>query len=169
MGIFIPPNPYLSSLIMFAWLFPGYMAKKMAQKQREMQMSIEIARARDALQWYSGLYSAFVGTGTLAFLVGRPFPSFAAVPLVLGGFSLANMYDAAYGSKMARVVKEAENIMVEERSRFVPPKQAPFFGLYTRKEKKAYPYGEVKAVGAYWPDIVLPKDFEALQTSIFKA
>lgn len=68
------------------------------------------------------LCSLFAGL-SVAKLAGRPVPSVAVVPVVVGGFLLGNMADMAYGNKLARVTKEAEHILENERVRFVPVKQ----------------------------------------------
>jgi DhnA family fructose-bisphosphate aldolase class Ia len=71
------------------------------------------------------------------------------IPVVMGAFGLSNLYDMAYGTKLTRVVKEAEHIMANERHRFVPPKQAPFNRFYTKAEKAAV--ADIKAVGEHIP------------------
>eukprot|EP00471_Norrisiella_sphaerica_P006128 CAMPEP_0184489918 /NCGR_PEP_ID=MMETSP0113_2-20130426/16658_1 /TAXON_ID=91329 /ORGANISM="Norrisiella sphaerica, Strain BC52" /LENGTH=163 /DNA_ID=CAMNT_0026873577 /DNA_START=52 /DNA_END=543 /DNA_ORIENTATION=+ len=123
-----------------------------AKLQREIQMSINIARARDSLQWYGGLYSAFLSGVGVAKITGKPVPPVAAIPVVVGGFMLANMTDMAYGTKLQRVVKEAEYLMEHERGRFPPPKQAMFAGKYTEEEKAVY--SDVGAVSTYWPGFI---------------
>mmetsp|Transcript_26207 Transcript_26207/g.53265 ORF Transcript_26207/g.53265 Transcript_26207/m.53265 type:complete len:137 (-) Transcript_26207:258-668(-) len=119
---------------------------------REVEMSVNISRARDSLMWFGGLYTVFLtglGVGAIA---RKPIPPAVGVPVILGGFGLANMADMAYGTKLARVVKEAEHIMENERGRFVPPKQAFFNHLYTDEERTVY--GSVGAVGTYWPSFL---------------
>eukprot|EP00470_Lotharella_oceanica_P002142 CAMPEP_0170170126 /NCGR_PEP_ID=MMETSP0040_2-20121228/3081_1 /TAXON_ID=641309 /ORGANISM="Lotharella oceanica, Strain CCMP622" /LENGTH=165 /DNA_ID=CAMNT_0010409303 /DNA_START=20 /DNA_END=517 /DNA_ORIENTATION=- len=120
-----------------------------AMLQREIQMSINIARARDSLQWYGGLYATFITGVSLAKISGKPVPAIAAVPAVIGGFMLTNMYDMAYGTKLQRIVKEAEYMIENERGRFPPPKQAMFAKKYTEEEKNVY--ANVGAVSTYWP------------------
>ncbi|GMI09156.1 hypothetical protein TrLO_g12369 [Triparma laevis f. longispina] len=44
------------------------------------------------------------------------------------------MYDFAYGTKLQRIVAEAEYIMERENQRFVPPKQAPFYKNYSSEQ-----------------------------------
>ena len=94
--------------------------------QREVQMAVGMAQARDSLQWFGGLYTFFLTALSTAKLAKKPVPALAALPVVVGAFGLVNMWDVAYGSKMSRVVKEAEFILDNERERFVPPTQAPF-------------------------------------------
>ena len=91
--------------------------------QRELNMALNIARARDSLQIFGSLYVTGVSGIGFAKLAGKPVPGFAAVPCVIGGVLLGNMFDMAYGNKLQRVCKEAEYILDNERPRFVPFKQ----------------------------------------------
>eukprot|EP00293_Proteomonas_sulcata_P019220 CAMPEP_0184314160 /NCGR_PEP_ID=MMETSP1049-20130417/71759_1 /TAXON_ID=77928 /ORGANISM="Proteomonas sulcata, Strain CCMP704" /LENGTH=117 /DNA_ID=CAMNT_0026631937 /DNA_START=39 /DNA_END=392 /DNA_ORIENTATION=+ len=102
--------------------------------------------------WFGSLYGTFLTGVTGAALRGKKLPEIVAVPLVLGGFGLINLADMAYGTKLTRVVKEAEHIMEHERYRFIPPKQAPFHKVYTEAERK--PHASVGAVGTYWPSFL---------------
>uniref|UniRef100_A0A7S1UDC7 Plasminogen receptor (KT) n=1 Tax=Phaeomonas parva TaxID=124430 RepID=A0A7S1UDC7_9STRA len=123
--------------------------------QREIQMAVNVAKARDTLQWFGGLYSAFAGAVTLRALTGGRLPGIVGVPLVMGGFGLANLADMVYGTKLVRVRKEAERILDDpyQRARlFVPPKQAPFYEFYGPE----LPLDEelnsgIGPVGFYWP------------------
>eukprot|EP00038_Savillea_parva_P020437 m.31365 g.31365 ORF g.31365 m.31365 type:complete len:157 (-) comp4794_c0_seq1:63-533(-) len=115
--------------------------------QREIQMAINVAKARDALQWYGGLYAAGMTGASFAAMAGK-LPKVAAVPAVVGGFMLANMADMAYGTKLMRVQREAENILAEERAFFVPPNQAPFSYLYSNEQDLV---SGVSPVSALWP------------------
>ena len=56
-------------------------------------MAVNIAKARDQLQWYGGLYTLVVSGIAAAKVSGKPVPVFAAVPVVVGGFMLCNMAD----------------------------------------------------------------------------
>merc|ERR1712216_923377 len=110
--------------------------------------------ARDSLQWYGTLYGCIVSAVTLKAVVGGPksVPPIAAAPIVMGGFMLTNMYDVAYGNKMVRVRKEAENIIEHERHLFVPPQQAPFHSQYPEPELLLK--GDVQAVSSIWPSFL---------------
>eukprot|EP00958_Prasinococcus_capsulatus_P029356 scaffold7392_cov388-Prasinococcus_capsulatus_cf.AAC.6 len=131
--------------------------ERKAMMQREVQVALNVARARDTLQWWGTLYGAFITTVSLAKLTGwlcslavvagRNVSGFLAIPAIMGGFSLANIADLAYGSKLNRVVKETEHILENERSRLVPPHQAPFHRFYTDEEKAAWPHGSAQATG----------------------
>ena len=85
--------------------------------QREVQMSVNIAKARDAIQIFGSAYLTLVSGISIAKLAGKHVPPIAGVPVVIGGLALGNMADLAYGNKLARVSKEAEYIMEYERSR----------------------------------------------------
>lgn len=127
---------------------------KQAMLQREVQMAINIAKARDSLMWYGSLYSCYVVAISAAIITKKPLPAVAPMPGIMGGFGLLNLYDVAYGGKLIRVVKEAEHIMENERSRLVPMKQAPFYGLYSPVERSHSPYSTSSAVGTHWPSFL---------------
>lgn len=97
-------------------------AKRM-MLQREIQMSINIARARDTLQVFGSAWLTLVTGVTAATIAKRPVPHLVYVPIVVGGLALGNMADMAYGNKLQRVTKEAEYILTHEKYRFVPPVQ----------------------------------------------
>ena len=69
--------------------------------------------------------------------------------MLVGGFQLANIYDAAYGTKFVRVRKEAENIMLYEKPMLVPPMQAPFIRFYDWDTIDTH--RDVGPVSSYWP------------------
>ena len=76
-------------------------ARKMMQ-QRELNMSLNIAKARDALQIFGSIYLTGVSGITVAKLAGKPVPHVAMVPVLVGGIVLGNMADMAYGNKLQR-------------------------------------------------------------------
>lgn len=121
--------------------------------QREIQMSVNIAQARDTLMWFGGLYSFYLISLSLAILTRRNIPKVVGIPGILGGFGLLNMYDLAYGSKLTRVVKEAEYIMDNERWRLIPPENSPFHKMYEDEINSDHPFVESQAVSTYWPNI----------------
>lgn len=57
------------------------------------------------------------------------------IPIIVFGALTANLYDSAYGTKQARITKEAEYILEHERHRFVPVVQAPQYYHYTKEER----------------------------------
>eukprot|EP01134_Creolimax_fragrantissima_P007287 CFRG7287T1 len=119
--------------------------------QREIQMSINIAQARDSLMWYGSLYAGFVASVAVGVMARQPVPKFAAIPIVVGGFALGNIYDIAYGNKLQRVVAEAEYMLHEERHRFVPMEQAIFYNKYTDEEKNKVSAWSGRGVSTFWP------------------
>jgi Uncharacterised conserved protein (DUF2368) len=97
-------------------------AKRM-MKQREINMALNIAKARDMLQIFGSLYVVnVIGLG-IAKIAGKPVPNLVVLPVLGSGVLLGNLFDMAYGNKMGRVCKEAEYILEHERPRFVPFKQ----------------------------------------------
>jgi hypothetical protein len=124
--------------------------------QREVQMAVNIARARDTIWIYGSAWATFVGGLATAKLIGKPVPAVAGVPVVIGAIVLGNMVDMAYGNKLARVNKEAEYILDYERGRFVPFSQAPFFQFYDDDEKAAL-YEPATAVGDLFPNSALAR------------
>jgi len=126
--------------------------------QREMQMAVNIAKARDTLHIFGSAYSLFF-TGIIgAKVMGKTVPVTAGIPIVMGGLFLGNMADLAYGNKFARINKEAEYILKYERARFVPFSQAPFFKFYTIEEKAAF-FDQGTAVGDLYPSSFYARDF----------
>jgi len=123
---------------------------KAAKTQRDLQLAIGLAQARDNLMWYGGLYTSLLSCVTVQAVKGgvASVPKVLAVPVAVGGFTLLNLYDFAYGTKLQRVTLEAELILETERGRLVPPKQAPFANLYTSGEVAM---NSSEAVGVHWP------------------
>ena len=117
-----------------------------AMLQREVQMAVNIAKARDNLYIFGSVWLTFVSGITVAAIMRRPIPHVASVPVVLGAIVLGNVADMAYGNKFARVNKEAEFILNHERARFVPFPQAPFAKFYTAEERSVL-YDPATAVG----------------------
>jgi predicted XRE-type DNA-binding protein len=125
-----------------------------AMIQREIQMSVSIAQARDSLMWFGSLYSLLITGLSTAFLLKKPVSKLVGIPVTLGGFGLLNMYDFAYGSKITRVAKEAEHILNNERYRLIPPSNAPFSDLYEQERSANHPFKSSNAVGKYWPSFL---------------
>lgn len=97
-------------------------ARRMMQ-QREMQMAIRIAQARDTIGYFGSAWLTLVGSVGTARILGHRPPPVLGVPIVVGALVLGNLVDLAYGNKMMRVVKEAEHILEHERGRLVPFRQ----------------------------------------------
>ena len=126
--------------------------------QREVQMAVNIAKARDNLQIFGTAWFALVGGATTAKAMGRQVPPIIAAPIVVGALVLGNIADMAYGNKLQRVNKEAEYILDFERGRFVPFKQAPFAKFYTEEEKASY-FDPATAVGNLFPSSMVARSF----------
>lgn len=101
---------------------------------------------------YGTLYATLTTVTTLAKVAGKSVPPVVLAPALMGGTMLANMYDFAYGSKLQRVVAEAEYIMDHEKHRMVPPKQALFHKFY--EESELDKIKNVGAVGTYVPSFL---------------
>mmetsp|Transcript_25141 Transcript_25141/g.54881 ORF Transcript_25141/g.54881 Transcript_25141/m.54881 type:complete len:189 (+) Transcript_25141:114-680(+) len=129
--------------------------------QREVQMSVSIAKARDTIQIFGSAWGTLVAGAVGAKAAGRHVPPILGVPIVAGGLVLGNMADLAYGNKLVRVAKEAEHILENERARLVPLKQAPVARFYTDAEKAAL-YDTSTAAGLLWPSSMFSRSFAPL-------
>eukprot|EP00186_Timspurckia_oligopyrenoides_P002956 CAMPEP_0182450234 /NCGR_PEP_ID=MMETSP1172-20130603/39893_1 /TAXON_ID=708627 /ORGANISM="Timspurckia oligopyrenoides, Strain CCMP3278" /LENGTH=254 /DNA_ID=CAMNT_0024647771 /DNA_START=365 /DNA_END=1129 /DNA_ORIENTATION=- len=118
--------------------------------QREVQMAVNIAMARDTIYIFGSLWLTLVSGLTIAKLMKKPVPIFAGIPVVMGAITLGNLADMAYGTKMARVMKEAAHLMDNEKPRFVPMPQAPFARFYTAEDRSMF-YDTATAVGDLAP------------------
>ena len=127
--------------------------------QREIQMAVQVAKARDTIQIFGTAWATLVTGAGLAQVAGHRPPPVVAVPIVIGALVLGNMADMAYGNKLTRVTKEAEYLMAQDRGRFVPMNQAPFFKFYTETEKADY-YDNATAVGGLFPNRYLARPHE---------
>ena len=125
-------------------------AKRM-MVQREIQLALTIARTRDTLFVFGSAWGVFATGLVTAKALGKTVPPAAGLPLVVGGLLLGNFYDLAYGNKLLRVAKEAEQILDHERGRLVPFKQAPFAKFYTDAEKGAL-WNDSTAAGDLFPN-----------------
>mmetsp|Transcript_17161 Transcript_17161/g.27765 ORF Transcript_17161/g.27765 Transcript_17161/m.27765 type:complete len:171 (-) Transcript_17161:42-554(-) len=122
--------------------------------QREMQMAVNMARMRDMVQYFSGLWAGCVTVGLVAAARGH-FPKPLAVPILILPLGIAYQADMAYYTKIRRVSKEAEYIIANERWRFIPPEQAPFYKFYEKEVAElAAAEADSGRVGLYWPTIV---------------
>ena len=124
-----------------------------AMVQREVQMAINIAKARDNIFIFGSAWATLVtGVGVVK-MVGKKTHPVVGVPIVVGGLLLGNLWDMAYGNKLMRVTREAEYLLENERGRFVPMKQAPFHKFYSDDDKRVY-YDCSSAVGDIFPNSV---------------
>lgn len=123
---------------------------KRAMMQREIEMALNVAKARDSLQIFGSAWLTLVGGVGAATMAGRKVPGVLGIPVSVGAIVLGNMADLAYGNKLQRVCREAEYILDHEKERFVPFPQAPFAKFYTA-EQKAVMYEKATPVGDLWP------------------
>lgn len=89
--------------------------------QREMMMATQVAKMRDDFRWVCAFHGTMGSLLTLgAIKLHKPQ---MLVPLIPMGFSASYLYDAAYGTKMERIVAGSEAILADpqERARFMPP------------------------------------------------
>jgi len=103
----------------------------MQNEMRERMMSMQIARAREILNYYMSFYSLVVLGGLIGtWKTKKPAPLLPAVPL---GFILAFQVDSAYGNLLFRVRDEAEQIMAHEKERLLLPNDMPSFSSIEAK------------------------------------
>uniref|UniRef100_A0A7S0AHY8 Uncharacterized protein n=1 Tax=Minutocellus polymorphus TaxID=265543 RepID=A0A7S0AHY8_9STRA len=126
--------------------------------QREVQMAVSIAKARDVIQIFGSAWAVLVGGLAGAKIAGRKVPTLAAVPVVVGGLVLGNIADMAYGNKLARVSKEAEYILDNERARLIPLKQAPVARFYSAEEKSKM-FDAATSAGLLFPSSLFSRSF----------
>ena len=124
--------------------------------QREIQMAVNVARARDTLWIFGSAWATLVTGATTAKLLGKPVPPVLVVPVVIGGLALGNMADMAYGNKLNRIVKEAEYIMDNEKGRFVPCAQAPFAKFYLEQDREGW-HDQSTPVGELFPNNLIAR------------
>lgn len=120
-------------------------ARRMMQ-QREFQLAVRIAQARDTIWYFGSAWSLLVSGVTVAHIAGRKPPAVAGVPIVIGALVLGNLADMAYGTKMMRVVKEAEHILEHERGRLVPFQQVCALGRVKLVVSHQLPLGTISQV-----------------------
>jgi hypothetical protein len=95
--------------------------RAMALKQRETQMALELARAKDRFHFFCGLYSTVFCAGlTAAFHLRNPAPLIG--PLIPLTWAFAFQYDLVYGNKLERIMAETNRLLIEEPERFAVPK-----------------------------------------------
>lgn len=63
--------------------------------QREVQMAVNIAKARDTLSIFGSAWGALVTGVVTAQIMGKPVPGIVGVPVVVGALILGNMADMA--------------------------------------------------------------------------
>jgi hypothetical protein len=123
---------------------------KQSDAMRSTQVAMQIAMARDQVQWGCGLFSILVAGAASETVKNKALPPVYIPPLVLGGFILSYLGDMAYGNKLTRVRQEAEHILAEERTRLVPPSSMPARKLWTKEADEVFASG-IPRVGKLWP------------------
>ena len=102
---------------------------EMAMKQRQDQMSMQMAVGKERFFYYS----IFVGLVWLALpmvAIKEKKPQLLA-PVVVTGFGWCYQYDMFYGNLFRRAQKEAERLIKEEPERFFLP---PGTGIVEQKQ-----------------------------------
>eukprot|EP01059_Diplonema_ambulator_P028669 TRINITY_DN47553_c0_g1_i1.p2 TRINITY_DN47553_c0_g1~~TRINITY_DN47553_c0_g1_i1.p2 ORF type:complete len:160 (+),score=56.25 TRINITY_DN47553_c0_g1_i1:59-481(+) len=117
--------------------------QKVAMRQREMMMAMQIAQARDFFKYYMAFTGSMALLGTIAVAKGRSRAAFA--PLFPLGFGAVYQYDFAYGNKLQRVRAEAgvildENWRLGDENPFLLPENnllmdRATYDKYTAREK----------------------------------
>lgn len=103
----------------------------MQNEMRERMMSVQIARAREILNYYMPFYSLVVIGGIIGTVkTKKPTALIPSVPL---GFILAFQIDSAYGNLMNRVRDEAEQVLTNEKDRLRLPNGMPTFASIEAK------------------------------------
>lgn len=87
--------------------------------QRELMLATQLAKMRDDFRWLCAFHGT-LGTALLLRGMSSHNPAFLA-PFIPMGFSLAYLYDAAYGDKFYRIMDNAEEILAKDRGRFMLP------------------------------------------------
>ena len=84
--------------------------REMALRQRETQLAVELARAKDRFHFYCGFYCTVVFFGSLAAMKLRN-PAPLVGPMIPTTWALAYQYDMVYGNKLERITQEAERML----------------------------------------------------------
>ena len=81
-------------------------------QMRERLLAMQIARARELLNWFTAFYAISVTSLSMSYRRTRK-PGFL-MPIIPLTFVLAYQADLAYGTKLQRIRAEAEHIMQHE-------------------------------------------------------
>jgi hypothetical protein len=85
-----PPQKHQSKLDEFRSKVEDELARRM-MLQREIQMAVNIAKARDTLCIFGTAWGTLVSGVAMARLAGKHVPPVAGVPIVIGGLVLGNV------------------------------------------------------------------------------
>lgn len=96
---------------------------QMQNQMRERMAAMQVAKAREMFTWFASFY----GLATIGMLRGFRTAKNGAIiaPLLPLSFILAYQYDLAYGTKLARIKSEAENILMFETDLVESPAGLP--------------------------------------------
>mmetsp|Transcript_22135 Transcript_22135/g.32942 ORF Transcript_22135/g.32942 Transcript_22135/m.32942 type:complete len:171 (-) Transcript_22135:469-981(-) len=107
-------GPLLEEKVKSVMMKQKLMELKQMKKQRDIQMALGIAKARDRCYWMTGFWAlAVFGIGARHFLK-KPPPSPTVVPLVVLPALISYQLDMAFGTKMNRVHDDAMHILEKE-------------------------------------------------------
>ncbi|XP_045468344.1 plasminogen receptor (KT) [Harmonia axyridis] len=82
---------------------------QMRSQLREREVALEIAKQRELFFWYGAFYLTAVTWSALGYRYKRNVSVFA--PLIPLSFLMAYQTDLAYGTKLHRIIVEAEHIL----------------------------------------------------------
>ncbi|XP_044762991.1 plasminogen receptor (KT) [Coccinella septempunctata] len=82
---------------------------QMRSQLREREVALEIAKQRELFFWYGAFYLTAATWSALGFRYKRKVSVFA--PLIPLSFLMAYQTDLAYGTKLHRIIVEAERIL----------------------------------------------------------
>ena len=87
--------------------------REMALKQRETQLAMELARAKDRFHFYCGFYASIWVFGSLGAMKFKN-PAPLVGPLIPTTWAFAFQYDLVYGDKLVRINAEAERMLRDD-------------------------------------------------------
>lgn len=87
---------------------------KKAMMQREVQMAINLSKARDNLQIFGSLWLTFVSGVAVARVAGKPVPGVMSVPIVVGAVFLGNLAGKSSGGKFGCWQQRRFHLLTQE-------------------------------------------------------
>jgi len=91
----------------------------MQERMRRQMVAQTVAMTRERF-WWMAAFAGFAYTGAFVNIVKKQFPPALAPPLVIYAFILAYTWDLAYGNKMERINRMAEEMVANEPHWFTP-------------------------------------------------
>lgn len=107
---------------------------QMQNYMREMQMAMQIARARDLFHFWAVFYSIALPMSAAGFRRTRN-PA-ALVPIIPLTFVVGYFGDMAYGTKMKRIVDDADVILKAEQNLLKMPRPLPSVALLDERRSQ---------------------------------